>query len=145
MGFSTTAAFTILFVFSLAVFGIIYGVVSDTAKTYVSELREKKERIEEVSNTRLEYVTVTATSAAASSHNLTVVVKNTGTTTLNIENFDLLVDGVRYSFDYNRSRLYPETAVEIDAYFLPGGNGTSHRLKVVADNGYAIYTTYVVS
>lgn len=145
MGFSTTAAFTILFVFGLAVFGIIYGVVSDTAKTYVSELREKKERIEEVSNTRIEYVVVTATSATASSHNLTVVVKNTGTTTLNIENFDLLVDGVRYSFDYNRSRLYPETAVEIDAYFLPGGNGTSHRLKVVADNGYAIYTTYVVS
>ena len=145
MGFSTTAAFTILFVFGLAVFGIIYGVVSDTAKTYVSELREKKERIEEVSNTRIEYVVVTATSATASSHNLTVVVKNTGTTTLDIENFDLLVDGVRYSFDYNRSRLYPETAVEIDAYFLPGGNGTSHRLKVVADNGYAIYTTYVVS
>lgn len=144
MGFSTTAAFTIIFVFSLVVFGIIYEVVSDTAKMYVSELREKKERIEEVSNTRLEYVSVNAITATASSHNLTVVVKNTGTTTLDLGNFDLLVDGVRYGFDFNRSRLYPETAVELNAYYLPGGNGTSHRLKIVADNGYALYTTYVV-
>ncbi|NOY11550.1 MAG: hypothetical protein GXO67_05635 [Archaeoglobi archaeon] len=145
MGFSTTAAFTIIFVFSLAVFGLVYSIASDTAKTYVSELREKKDRIEASSNTRMEFLSVTATNATATSHNLTVVLKNTGTTTLNLENFDLIVDGIKYGFDYNRSKLYPETAVEINAYFLPGGNGTSHRLKVVADNGYALYTTYVVT
>ncbi len=145
MGFSTTAAFTIIFVFSLAVFGIIYSIVSDTAKTYVGELREKKERIEAVSNTRLEFASVTAVQATASSHNLTVVLRNTGTTTLSLDRFDLLVDGAMYRFDYNRTKLYPETAVEIRAYYLPGGNATLHRLKVVADNGYALYTTYVVT
>jgi len=145
MGFSTTAAFTIIFVFSLAVFGLVYSVTTDTAKMYVSELREKKESIESASNTRLELISLNATATSSGTHNVTVVLKNTGTTTLDVQNFDILIDGVKYGFDYNRTKLYPETSVEIKAYQIPGGNGKSHRLKIVADNGYAIYTTYVVS
>ncbi len=144
MGFSTTAAFSILFVFSLITFGMIYSVVSNTAKTYAVELRDKKERIESSTNTRLEILNLTTTASGAQ-HNLSVIVRNTGTSTLHPEYFDVLVDGLKYSFTYSSSPLYPSTETQIDVYGIPGGINTTHRLKIVTENGYAIYVEYTVT
>lgn len=143
MGFSTTAAFMILFIFSIAVFGMVYNVVSSTAKLYVEELREKKEKIEESSNTRLEIVSL-STNKNGNGYSLDIVLKNSGTVTLKTEKFDVLVDGIKMSFTADRQILYPETQVTIHIDNLPGGENTNHRLKIVAENGYSIYTTYTV-
>ena len=144
MGFSTVAAFSIIFVFSLVAFGLMYSVVSDIAKSYVMELGEKKERIEISSNTRIEITNLTTTPLAGN-HNLNVTVKNTGTPTLHPESFDILIDGLRYSFVYSTTPLYPSTEVEFGVSDIPGGINTTHRLKIVTENGYAIYVEYRVS
>ncbi len=143
MGFSTTAAFSILFVFSLIAFGLIYSVVADIAKTYAVELKEKKERIELTTNTRLE-ISMLNTTPYGSQHNLTVLVKNTGTSTLHPEYFDMLVDGIKYSFDYSTTPFYPSTEVWFNITGVQGGINTTHRLKMVAENGYAVYVEYQV-
>lgn len=144
MGFSTTAAFSILFVFSLIAFGMIYSTVSGIAKTYAVELREKKERMERSVNTKLEIISFNTTSSTAQ-HDLSVVLKNTGTSTLHPEYFDIIIDGLKYDFTYSSTPLYPSTSVQIDVSGVTGGINTTHRLKVVAENGYAIYAEYRVT
>ena len=144
MGFSTTAAFVIIFVASLAVVGLAYSTFYGQLKDYVYKLKAEREEAIEKANTKLEITYLNAT-GGLTTHNLTMIVKNSGTTTLNVSKFDLLVDGVLVSFDYNRSTLYPETSVQINSTDLAGGVNTTHRLKLVADNGYAIYSTYTVS
>ena len=143
MGFSTTAAFSILFVFSLIAFGLSYSVVANMAKTYALELREKKERIGSTANTKLEIVNLTTT-LSGSQHDLTVVVKNTGTSTLHPEYFDVIIDGLRRNFSYSSSPLYPNTQIAFNVTGISGGVNTTHRLKIVAENGYSIYVEYQV-
>ena len=144
MGFSTTAAFVIIFVASLAVVGLAYSTFYLQLKDYVYKLKAEREDAVNKVNTKLDIVSI-STVGTNTTHNLSVVVKNTGTTTLNVSKFDLLVDGVLVDFSYNRTVLYPETYVEIASDNLSGGIGTTHRLKIVAENGYAIYATYTVS
>ncbi|ADC65610.1 flagellin [Ferroglobus placidus DSM 10642] len=144
MGFSTTAAFVILFILSLAIVGVAYSTFYSQIKDYVYQLKEEREKAVEKANTKLSIVSISAV-GSATTHNLTMVVENTGTTTLNVSKFDLLVDGSLVDFAYNRTVLYPETTVEITSSNLAGGTNTTHRLKLVADNGYAIYATYTVS
>ncbi len=144
MGFSTVAAFSIIFVFSLIAFGLMYSTVADIAKTYSFELGEKKVRMEETSNTKLEITGITTTPLAGS-HNLTVAVKNTGTPTLHPEKFDIIIDGLKYDFAYSRTPLYPSTEVNLSVSDIPGGINSTHRLKIVAENGYSLYLEYRVT
>jgi len=144
MGFSITAAFSILFVFSLIAFGLIYSTVSDIAKTYAVKLREKKERMERSVNTKLE-ISGIITIPSATQHDLSVVLKNTGTSTLHPEYFDIIIDGLRYEFSYSSTPLYPSTSVQINVSGVSGGINSTHRLKVVAENGYAVYVEYRVT
>ena len=144
MGFSTVAAFSIIFVFSLIAFGLMYSTVADIAKTYSAELGEKKERIEDTSNTNLEITGITTTPLTGT-HNLSFTLKNTGTPTLHPEKFDIIIDGLRYDFAYSTTPLYPGTEVNFSVSDVPGGINTTHRLKVVAENGYSLYLEYQVT
>ncbi len=144
MGFSTTAAFTIIFITSLVVVGMVYSTFYEQLRDYVYQLKLEKEEINEKANTKLEILSLTAV-GTNTTHDLTITVKNAGTVTLKVSKFDLLIDGVLVNFTYDRDYLYPETNVTIQANNLDGGTGTTHRLKLVANNGYAIYYTYVVS
>ncbi len=143
MGFSTIAAFVVLLMFTFAALAEIYSGSYEQIKMYLSGIREKKDIIEEISNTNLEITQIT-TIPLGTTHDLIFIVKNSGSVTLNVSKFDVLIDGVLYSFDYNVTILYPENSVEISVNNIPGGNTTIHRLKLVAENGYSLITTYEV-
>ncbi len=144
MGFSTIAAFLILFMITMASLGMIYLESYDQTKVYLNELREKRELIKSMSNTKLEIISVNTTLSSSSTHNLSLIIKNSGSVTLNITKFNVIIDGILYNFEYNTTTLYPETYAEIYVYNIPGGNETTHRLKLVSENGYSLMTTYEV-
>ncbi len=142
MGFSTTAAFAILFIAGLVALGIL-------SATVITEVRDLNDLIKARSNTELsvakfEIVNVTALNTTATTYNLTVIVENTGSTTFNCTKFTLLVDGKPIDFTVNRTILYPLQYAKFYNSSLSGGVNSTHRLEVVSDNGLIEYATFVV-
>jgi len=142
MGFSTTAAFAILFIAGL----IALGILSATVITEVRDLNDlmKLRSKTELATANFEIVNVTAQNTTTTTYNLTVIIENTGSTTFNCTKFTLLVDGKPIEFTVNRSYLYPLQYAEFYNSSLSGGVGTSHRLEVVSDNGLIKYASFVV-
>ena len=106
------------------------------------KLRNKKEI--ELKTSDFKIVNVTALNVTITTYNLTVVIKNTGSTTFDCTKFTLLVDGVVINATCNVSKLYPLECAEFSAGNLQGTIGSTHRLKVVSDNGIARYASFVV-
>ena len=145
MGFSVAASFTILLITTLIVSGII---LSESIQKFKEArqvyLQEKKKAIE-VLTTDFNITSITAYNTSPTTHNLIVILKNTGSTTLETSYFSILVDGVLINASYNVSYFYPGEYLRIQATDLSGGAGSTHRLKIVAENGVAKYGSYQVT
>ena len=145
MGFSVAASFTILLVATLIVSGMILSEsihkLKEARQVYVQE----KKKAVEVLNTDFSIVSISAYNTSPTTHSLTVILKNTGSTTLETAYFSVLVDGALITPNYNVSHFYPGEYLRLDASGLSGGAGTTHRLKIVAENGVAAYGEYQVT
>ncbi len=144
MGFSTTAGFALLFIAGLIAFGVVATVTINEVKELnkIVKLRNKEEI--ELKTSDFKIVNVTAVNVTLTEYNLTVIIENTGSTTFDCTKFTLLVDGKLINATCNVSKLYPLEYAEFKAGNLPGTVGSSHRLKVVSDNGIERYATFVV-
>jgi|Deesub1362A_J573_1020465.scaffolds.fasta_scaffold00392_6 flagellar protein FlaF len=144
MGFSVAASFTILLITTLIVSGMILSEsihkLKEARQVYI---QEKKKAIE-ILTTEFQITSIAAYNTSPTTHTLTVTIENTGSTTLETSYFNVLVDGVLVDASYNVSYLYPGEYLRIDASGLSGGAGTTHRLKIVAENGVAEYGSYQV-
>ena len=145
MGFSVAASFTILLISTLIVSGIILSESIQKFKEARQVYLEEKKKAIEVLKTDFEIVSITAYNTSPTTHNLSVVLKNTGSTTLETSYFSVLVDGVLVTVNYNASYFYPGEYLSIEASGLSGGAGSTHRLKIVAENGVAVYGSYQVT
>lgn len=138
MGFSTSGSVAILFVGALVCLSTVYPVV-ETANERVTEASEARDdRALAQANTA---VNVTTVDYNASSDTLVVTVTNTGSTTLSVDDTDLLVDG--------RLRSGATTSVEGDTgrtiwvpgeelrFELTGVTTAPGRVKLVTENGIA--------
>ncbi len=144
MGFSTTAAFAILFIAGLIALGIL-------SATVVTEVREINNLIKLNSRNQIyiktsdfKIVNVTALNTSSTTYNLTVVIENVGATTFNCTKFTLLVDGRPVEFTVNVTTLYPLKYAEFYNSSLSGAPGSTHRLTVVSDNGLIRYESFIV-
>ena len=144
MGFSTDVAFSIVVISFVMVAGVVVSVAVEKIKEINDAYRLEKRNLLKEMKTEYEIVNVSAVSSGSGNHTLEVVVENTGSETLEVSGFTLLVDGKIYEFVANRTTLYPVTTVLIEVDNVPGGTGTQHRLKIVAENGISKYATYTV-
>jgi flagellar protein FlaF len=144
MGFSVAASFTILLITTLIVSGMILSEsIHKLKEARLVYIQEKKKAIE-VLTTEFQITSIEAYNTSPTTHTLTVTIENTGSTTLETSYFSVLVDGVLVDASYNVSYLYPGEYLRIDSSGLSGGAGTTHRLKIVAENGIAKYGSYQV-
>ncbi len=142
MGFSTTAAFAVLFIAGLIALSILSSVVV-TEVRQLNDLIKLKNR-QEIDRSDFEIVNITALNTTNTTYNLTVIIKNTGSTTFNCTKFTLLVDGNITRFVPNVTLLYPLQYAQFYNSSLPGGVGTTHRLKLVSGDGVERYASFVV-
>ena len=144
MGFSTTAGFVLLFIAGLIAFGVVTTVVTSEIKEIdkIIKLKNKEELELRISDFKI--VKVIAINVTITTYNLTVIINNTGSTTFDCTKFTLLVDGIVINATCNVSKLYPLEYAEFTAENLNGAVGSSHRLKVISDNGIERYATFVV-
>ncbi|WP_224333877.1 hypothetical protein [Haloprofundus halobius] len=91
MGFSTSAAATIIFIGVLLSFGFLYPVVEETAEAHTEAFDDRDDRSLAQRNTDISLENSTYNESAQT---LSVNVTNTGTTTLRVDETDLLLDGV---------------------------------------------------
>ncbi|WP_224268057.1 flagellin [Haloprofundus salinisoli] len=90
MGFSTSAAATIIFIGVLLSFGFLYPVVEQNLEAHTEAFDDRDDRFLTQRNTDIAFDSATYD---PDTNTLVVSVNNIGTTTLRIDETDLLVDG----------------------------------------------------
>ncbi|KAA0008638.1 MAG: hypothetical protein DRN19_04020 [Thermoplasmata archaeon] len=138
MGFSTSAAFAIL---GVCVF-VCLDILSSSFLPSLSELntayRCMERRMVERLNTDIDVINISKTSGTT--YNISIKVKNTGSTELDVGDFTIIVNGVIESYSADREYLYPLDIVNITVTNLTY-TGTI-RVKVVTGNGIEDYGSY---
>ncbi|KAA0015339.1 MAG: hypothetical protein FE037_02275 [Thermoplasmata archaeon] len=138
MGFSTSAAFAIL---GVCVF-VCLDILSSSFLPSLSELntayRCMERRMVERLNTDIDVINISKTSGTT--YNISIKVKNTGSTELDVGDFTIIVNGAIESYSADREYLYPLDIVNITVTNLTY-TGTI-RVKVVTGNGIEDYGSY---
>lgn len=144
MGFGTSGAVAVVFVGLLIAVGIAYPTLEAANDRRSTAIDDRDRRALDVKNTDIDLTD--AAYNATGADELTVNVTNTGSTTLSVDETDLLVDGV-YQESY-------ETTVDNESarsLWQPGERLTMtvslasapNRVKVVTENGVAETETEV--
>ena len=139
MGVSLSAAAAIIGVSILVVTEVTVGTllpaVTDICESYV----KMRDRSVEQLQTDISIVSA-STTVNGSNYDLNFTVNNTGSITLAIAFFNVLINGTNHVFSCPDSYLYPGD----QTYFVVtnlSGTG-SKKLKVVTDNGISDYYVY---
>lgn len=139
MGFSTSAAAAIIGVgVFLSVQYIVGDVIPSMTDTHDS-LEAMRDRAVDQMQSDINITNVVNTSSG-SLYNLSVSVRNTGSTTLEISYFNVLINGSIQDFNCTSSYIYPEKTEKIYLY----NQAKSGRIKIVTDNGISDYYEYNV-
>jgi len=138
VGFSTSAAFAIL---GVCIF-VCLDILSSSFLPSLSELNTSykymEKRMVEKLNTDIDVIDITKTSGTT--YNISIKVKNTGSTELDVSDFTVIVNGTIESYSTDKEYLYPLDIVNITVTNLTY-TGTI-RVKVVTGNGIGDYGTY---
>ena len=140
MGFSTSAAFAILGVCLVVCIDIFSSIVLPAASELERSYKKLEDRIVERANTDIEITNVTK--SPGKPYNISIKVENTGSVSLEVKDFTVIVNGTIEDFDYNLPYLYPENTVILNITNLTYTGLV--RVKVVTGNGISDYETYSV-
>lgn len=141
MGFSVSAAFSILFIATLMSMEYIYSSVDfaiDSAEDgFSSNVNDRFKAY----NADIDILNVTVTSG--SDYDLYINIKNSGSITLRSDESSFLVEGKTVTPDYYSDVYHlPDKNLTVRISNLPN-NGTK-RLKVITEYGNSAYMTYEV-
>lgn len=142
MGFSTSGAMAVIFVGLLVAVGIVYPVLETAHDRRSDAIDDRDQRALEIRNTAVNLSEVDATDDR-------IVVENTGTTTLSVNDTDLLVNGtylerneyetaVGEDDEGNERDLWQpgeDLVIEADVALEDG-----QRVKIVTENGISVAT-----
>ena len=87
-------------------------------------------------------ITSVSTALNGSNYDHTISIKNKGSTTLIIEDFNILINGIIQNFNGNDNYLFPENETQLHVNNLSGSG--SQRLKVISGNGISDYIEYTI-
>jgi archaellum component FlaF (FlaF/FlaG flagellin family) len=141
MGFSLIAASAIIGASMLIALGVLTGGILPTMTDFRDSYADMKDRAVDRVQTDID-ITTASTAPNASNYDLNFTVNNTGSITLDISDFTVLINGTSQSFSCSESYIY----LENDAYFYvynQSGTGLK-KLKVIANNGVSDYYEYTV-
>ena len=141
MGFSVIASFAVVGVSILIAIEIFSGNLFPALTSYDDSYDELIDRSIDYVQTDINITNVT-TSSFGDNYNHSILVKNTGSITLNCSSFTILINGTTMDFNYSKSYLYPEKNAYFNISNLPGEE--DKRLKVISDNGNSDYHEYVI-
>lgn len=141
MGLSVSAATAIIGVSILISLEFMVANVIPTFTDTDDAYKEMKDRAIDKLQTDINITSITST-GNASNYDLNFTVKNTGSVSLEISYFNILVDGNEYSFTAEKDYLYPEKTSWFNITDLSGSD--SATLKIVTDNGISEYSTFSV-
>lgn len=141
MGFSVSGSAAIIFLGFLAAFGMIYTSASNGIEKVDSANQDVNEDLLEQQNTDIKITNTTF----ANNDTLHIYVNNTGTTTLSIEETDILVDNTYLTgFDYRNVDGKSETDVwlpgerlHVKYTYSTNQSSPPSRVKVVTGTGVA--------
>jgi len=141
VGFSLVAAFSIIGVsmfIALQIFtGSLLPSMTESGESYDTMVERNINRIQTDIN-----ISSVTTRANKSNYDHNFTVKNSGSVTLNISKFTVLINGVYQSYNYTEKYLYPEKKTNVTVDNLPG-NGEK-RLKIITENGISDYYNYTI-
>lgn len=141
MGFSVSAAAAIIgiaFIMVLEVsMGTILPVLNDLDESY-DEMRQRA--IDEL-QTRIEIENISVQSNG-SLHDLSIQVKNNGSTVVENSYVNLLINGTLSSFTCANDYWFPENSYTLSVYGVSGSG--EKKIKLIAKNGISDYETYTV-
>jgi archaellum component FlaF (FlaF/FlaG flagellin family) len=139
MGFSLIASAAILGVTIFMAAEIITGDLLPTIESINDSYGDMKDRLRDQMQTDINISTVSR-SGPGPNYDYNISVKNTGSVTLNTEDFLVLINGTKYQFSSSHMYLYPENVVYFQVVDV-AGTGVK-RMKVITNNGIADYYTY---
>lgn len=136
MGFSLSASFAVIGVSILISIEILTGSLIPTITDIDDSYNEMIDRGINKIQTDIN-ITEVNTSTNGSNYDYNITVENSGSVSLEAEDFNILIDGFLQWFSCSEVYLYPENS----AYFLVKnvtGSGLK-RLKIITDNGISDY------
>ncbi len=142
MGFSVSAAAAIIGVTLITILGSLTSELLPSLTETNDSFTNMKERAVDRIKTGIAIKNV-STPANGSNYDLNFTVENTGSVTLTIKYFTVLINGTRYPFSSTREYLYLTDEVNFSITNL-SGSGT-RRLKVITENGIADYYDYIIT
>ncbi len=141
MGFSLTASAAVIAVALFIALEIVTGSLFPTMRGINDSYDELKNRMIDQVHTNINITSIT-TQENEPYYDYNITIKNTGSTTLETNDFVILLNGTKQPFTSSHSYLYPECIVYFTIVNVPGTE--SKRVKVVAGNGISDYTEYVI-
>ena len=144
MGFEVSAVIAIFFVSFVVLGTSIYSTASYSQSIVDDASNVRYEMQNERLQTDITISNSSKTSGNESGYELSIMVTNTGSKTLQTDELDVLVDGIieSYTFSPSTKTWTPDETKTITVNNL-SGTGV-HRVKVVTGNGISDYDTYAV-
>jgi archaellum component FlaF (FlaF/FlaG flagellin family) len=140
MGFSLIAAAAILgFTLFMAAESITSNVLP-TIEGINDSYGDLRDRIRDQLQTDIN-ITVVSRSDNGTNYDYNISVQNTGSVTLDTEDFMILINGTGYPFTCSHRYLYPENTVYFRIVDVAGAE--AKRIKVISNNGIADYYAYI--
>ncbi len=139
MGFSLSAATAII---GVGVFLSVQYMVSDVIPSMTDthdSLESMRDRAVDQIQSDITVSNVVNTDMGPL-YNLSIYVKNSGSTTLELRYFNVIVNGSVQDFSCDDLYIYPEKTVVLNIVNQP----SSGRIKVVTDNGISSYYEYTI-
>jgi len=141
MGFSLSASFAVIGVSILISVEILIGglvpTIDDIDKSYDEKINRGINKIQTDIN-----ISNVITTVNLSNYDYNITLENSGSITLETNEFIVLINGKSYDFSCEDSYLFPKSEVNFQLYNISGSG--SIRLKILTENGISDYYELVI-
>ncbi|MCX6665431.1 MAG: hypothetical protein NT038_05155 [Euryarchaeota archaeon] len=141
MGFSLSASAAVIAVALFIALEIVTGSIFPTMEGINDSYDDLKNRMIDQVHTNINITSIDR-QTNESNYDYNITIKNTGSTTLETNDFVIILNGTKQLFTSSQSYLYPDCIVYFTIVNVPDAG--SNRIKVVADNGISDYAEYVM-
>jgi archaellum component FlaF (FlaF/FlaG flagellin family) len=139
MGFSLTASAAILGVTLFMAAEIITSTLLPTIEGINDSYGDMNDRLKDQIQTDITIIGINR-SGNGTNFDYNITVKNTGSVTLNTEDFMILINGTAYQSSCSHRYLHPENIVFFQVKNVTGAGES--RIKVITNNGIAEYYAF---
>lgn len=140
MGFSISASMAVLAVALIMILEISMG----TVFPILTELDESHDALRKRAVDELQTaITIENTTVESNNslHDVTITVKNTGSTVIQTRYVHVLINGSLQLFTADDAYWFPESSYSLSVYGISGSG--RQQVKVITNNGISCYTSYL--